>query len=95
MELLEEIITTGADVNAQTKDNLGLAPLHLAVLYNDPELTNLLLQAGADANVQAQGKRYKSMTPLRYGQELKILNQDQLVSRQQIESALIAAGGHE
>lgn len=94
LELIQEIINTGGDVNAPSNDHLGLAPLHLAVLYKDLELAKFLLQVKADPNAEAGGKRYKGMTPLRFGQELVgKLNPEELTKQKLVESIIRAHGG--
>ena len=50
--LIKALIDLGADVNAQRTDNKG-TPLMLASCWNNYMATHLLLEHGADANIQA------------------------------------------
>jgi len=60
LELIQEIINTGGDVNAPSKDDLGLAPLHLAVLYKDLELAKFLLQMKANQMYKQKASAIKA-----------------------------------
>jgi len=57
---LESLIARGANVNA--KDDGGVTPLHLAVLYKHPDTVKLLISKGADVNA----KDIAFDTPLKY-----------------------------
>lgn len=59
IEIARSLIQAGADVHRH--DWEGLQPLHLAADCDDPDLIGLLLDAGADPNMLADGK---NRTPL-------------------------------
>jgi len=57
MEIVELLITKGADVNAKA---YGGTPLHLAAIRGHKEIAELLIDNGADLNAQDVASR----TPL-------------------------------
>ena len=65
LEMVQVLLDCGVDVNA--KDTYGSTPLDFATLVtngsNDPRVYRLLLDRGADPNVQAHG-RFGGLTPL-------------------------------
>ena len=64
VELLERLLARGADLEIAAHNNLRVRPLHGAVAHSDPTravtLARILLDAGADPNVQQDG----GMSPL-------------------------------
>jgi ankyrin repeat protein len=54
------LLAAGADANADAENPLQVRPLHSAVAAHDRESVRLLLEAGADPNVEQQG----GFTPL-------------------------------
>ena len=67
---VRNILAQGADVNIQ--NNLGQTPLHLAVLANDLELVELLVETGG-ADVNAYGGSAGAPIILAQGQILAYL----------------------
>ena len=65
LEMVQVLLDCGVDVNA--KDTFGSTPLDFATLvtnsFNDPRVFRLLLDRGADPNIQAPG-RSGGLTPL-------------------------------
>jgi len=55
---------------------MGLAPLHDAVLANDPEQVTFLLAHGARKDVLAGKGKFKGMTPAAFGKMLKQKNKE-------------------
>lgn len=51
--IIKQLVGKGATVNA--KDYEGTTPLHFAVMYGHLETVKLLIELGADPNVQAAG----------------------------------------
>ncbi len=60
IEKAKYLTTEGTDLNIQ--DDAGMAPLHLALIKDQPEMAGLLIEKGADVNV----KDNKGFTPLHY-----------------------------
>jgi len=56
----EFLIDEGADVNARSRNELGVAPLHSAVAARNEQIVGALLDAGASPNPVQQG----GLTPL-------------------------------
>ena len=56
------VLLEKADVNL--KDDLGNAPLHLAIEKDKDELIDLILEKNADVNVGGQSGKTKNQTPL-------------------------------
>jgi ankyrin repeat protein len=54
-EAVEYLIKAGAEINSPSKNSRAVTPLHSAVAGCHYEITNLLLSAGADPNVQDSG----------------------------------------
>jgi ankyrin repeat protein len=54
-EMVELLLTNGADVNAA--NNGGAAPLHTAAFFNFTEVVELLLARGADINAKDKNGR--------------------------------------
>jgi len=59
-ETVEFLIDEGADVNARSRNELGVAPLHSAVAARNARIVGALLGAGAQPNPAQQG----GFTPL-------------------------------
>ncbi len=53
LNLVSDLIVLGANVNWQDEDNNGSTPLHRASGYGRVEIAKMLIDAGADVNVQA------------------------------------------
>ncbi|CAM1503283.1 Fc.00g080590.m01.CDS01 [Cosmosporella sp. VM-42] len=49
-DMLEELLSAGADINAQ--DSNGTTALHAAIFHDNKELVKILLEAGADPNIR-------------------------------------------
>ncbi len=62
LNLVSDLIVLGANVNWQDEDNYNLTPLHWAALNGSVEIARMLIDAGADVNVQTNGGR----TPLHW-----------------------------
>ncbi|CAG20753.1 ankyrin repeat domain-containing protein [Photobacterium profundum] len=72
-QIAEFFISKGLDVNGINKyqEDLGydLAPLHVAVLFNDPRRVTFLLKHGA--NLKIRSKFYNDYTPLELAIQLQ------------------------
>ena len=51
LNLVNDLIALGADLEWQDKED-GSTALHLCASYNHPEIARMLLDAGADVNIQ-------------------------------------------
>lgn len=60
IKILKLLIQKGADVNSVSEIYAGSSPLHLAISYNDSELADLFIRAGANINC----KNNQGDTPL-------------------------------
>ena len=67
-ETVEFLLTQGADVNAVSRNELGVTPLHAALYGRRTGVAKLLLRHGADVNVRRGGKGIPraGWTPLHY-----------------------------
>jgi ankyrin repeat protein len=61
LNLINDLIALGANVNWQNGDNYNYTPLHLAVREESVEIARMLIGAGADLDVQ---DTWGSKTPL-------------------------------
>ena len=61
LNLVRDLIALGANVDWQDEDNYNYTPLHLAVREKSVEITRMLIDAGADLDVQ---DTWGSDTPL-------------------------------
>jgi ankyrin repeat protein len=61
LNLVSDLITLGANVDWQDEDNYNYTPLHLAVREESVEIARMLIDAGADLDVQ---DTWGSDTPL-------------------------------
>ena len=76
LEVLRVLMEAGANVNA--KSDLGVTPLHYAVIHDgDPEVLRVLMEAGA--NVNAKDKF--GNTPLYYADDPEVLRVLQKATR--------------
>jgi ankyrin repeat protein len=62
LNLINDLIALGANVNWQNGDNYNYTPLHLAVREESVEIARMLIDAGADLDVQDKWER----TPLHW-----------------------------
>lgn len=60
IDIIKLLIQRGADINY--KDESGVYPIHLAILWQELEIVKLLINHGADINVQDD----KGLTPLHF-----------------------------
>ncbi len=61
LNLVKDLITLGANVNWQDESNLNRTPMHIAAEYGSVEITQMLIDAGVDVNVQDE---WYGCTPL-------------------------------
>ena len=61
LNLVSDLITLGANVDWQDEDNYNYTPLHLAVREESVEIARMLIDAGADLDIQ---DTWGSDTPL-------------------------------
>jgi ankyrin repeat protein len=59
-EIVRYLLLKGAEVNIPSRNELHVFPLHSAIASNNPNITRILLEAGADVNVVQQA----GITPL-------------------------------
>jgi ankyrin repeat protein len=52
LNLVNDLIVLGANVDWQDEDNRGWTPLHVAAYYGKVEIAKMLIDAGADVDVQ-------------------------------------------
>ena len=60
LNLVQDLITMGADINWYDEKDYNYTPLHAASAWNRPEVVKMLIDAGAELNVQTKG----GLTPL-------------------------------
>jgi uncharacterized protein len=60
LNLVQDLITMGADINWYDEKDYNYTPLHAASSRNRPEIVKMLIDAGAELNVQTSG----GLTPL-------------------------------
>ncbi len=68
IEMVELLLSYGADVNAQNRDNV--TPLHSATSKGDPRVIKLLLEHGAEVNAKTKN----SSTPLHIAAEFRFID---------------------
>ena len=84
IELVEQHLAAGTDITETLRDRVpgyGGTPLHVAVLTNQKEVTQLLLERGADINARAKDR--DGGTPLHWAAA---------VGRKQLAELLVRAG---
>ena len=71
------LVEQGCSIN--TLDEAGMAPLHSAVLFNQPKLVKFLLENGADmrTKINRPGKGVDGMQPLKFAKFLLATNDKQ------------------
>jgi ankyrin repeat protein len=52
LNLVSDLITLGANVNWQDEENYNSTPLHVVSIFGSVEIARMLIDAGADLNVQ-------------------------------------------
>jgi ankyrin repeat protein len=62
MNLINDLIVLGANLEWQDEDNFNRTPLHKAAINGRVKIVRMLIDAGADLNVQDE----KGWTPLHY-----------------------------
>jgi serine/threonine-protein phosphatase 6 regulatory ankyrin repeat subunit B len=70
LNLVSDLIVLGANLDWQGEDNDGYTPLHFATEYGEDEIVKMLIDAGADVNVQSD---WNGSTPLYWAAKYKRL----------------------
>ncbi len=71
LAVAKELIKNGADVN-HGADN-GFTPLHEAAMRGSKEITELLIENGAEVNIRISSGSYKGKTPLDLAQNTDVI----------------------